>query len=196
MGLTIRHWVLWDGNGENRKRDPLIPDTKKGSPTSELEATQLRMEKLSYPSSQIKKSSLILAHPFVKWFQAYISKTGCQRRLTYCCGYSKKNIHLPISQVLSVVKGPGFFERKDCNVTLLCQAAGLICMALAILYEMNSTLPSLTSMQVFFLFLFLGEQDPMSWLAWNSPCRPGQCLGHRGPPISTSYQAQPSSFHS
>lgn len=34
-------------------------------------------------------------------------------------------------------------------------------MALVILYEMNSTLPSLTSMQVFFLFLFLEEQDPV-----------------------------------
>lgn len=88
----------------------------------------------------------------MKWFQAYISKTGVSSIVVS----TLKHIHLPISQVLSVVKGPGFFERKDCNVPLLCQAAGLICMALTILYEMNSTLPSLTSMQVFFLFLFLG----------------------------------------
>lgn len=34
-------------------------------------------------------------------------------------------------------------------------------MALVILYEMNSTLPSLTYMQDFFPFFFLEEQDPI-----------------------------------
>lgn len=53
MGLDYE--VLWDGKEENRKGDPRIPDTEKGSPTLELEATQFRRQKLSYPSSQIKK---------------------------------------------------------------------------------------------------------------------------------------------
>lgn len=43
-----------------------------------------------------------------------------------------KGFHLLISQVLRIVKGPGFLRGKTVNVPLLCQAAGLICMAVAI----------------------------------------------------------------
>lgn len=123
-----------------------------------------------------------------------LSKTGCQRHLT-CCRHAKKlsSFSQPSSQYYPRTR---LLERKDCNVPLLCQAKGLICMAVAILSEIEQHPPFSCIHAAFFLFCFVFGQGPtlQSSLAWNSPCRPGRLLSHRDPPASASYQAQSRSW--
>lgn len=131
MGLTIGHWVLEDEKGENRMGDPFIPDTKKGSQTLETEATQLRRGKVSHPSSQTKKVPYSLPTPLGSGSKLTFPRQDANGISPVVVG-TLKGFHLLISQVLRIVKGPGFLRGKTVNVPLLCQAAGLICMAVAI----------------------------------------------------------------